>query len=377
MARTLQWLEKQKAAEPAANALRLRAMAHGRPKDVADLDLQLGQMARQAAEFGDPYAMAAYALAAMEANKPELAGPVVEQLIRLAREERGGAYWALHANTPYYGWGRSGQVETTALVVSALARWRKAGHATGALDTLIDRGALFLLQNVDAGGAWATSQATVGALTALLDTWSRDNGGKASEVEVHVNGVSGGKVLLPTGRTVRAALVVDVSSLLRPGANEISLTGFESRAQQVQLRAEWYETWGPKRPAKELDMQVHFNQVAAAVNDQVACDVVISRPSFRGYGMMIAEVGLPPGAEVDRGVLEDLIADWKNGVNSYEVAPDRVTFYVWPRAADVKFRFVFRPRFGLKARAAQSVLYDYYNPDERVVLAPDRFVVGR
>lgn len=93
--------------------------------------------------------------------------------------------------------------------------------------------------------------------------------------------------------------------------------------------------------------------------------------------MMIATVGLPPGAEVDRGVLESLIGDRKSGVDSYEVEPDHVTFYVWPRAADVKFRFVFRPRYAMKARGTQSVLYDYYNPDERVVLEPAKFIVSQ
>jgi len=334
-------------------------------------------MARQAAEFTDPYAMAAYAMAALEANKSELAGPVVEHLVRLARDERGAAYWALRSNTPYHGWGRSGQVETTALVVSAMARWRKAGRGNEALTTLIDRGALFLLQNADAGGAWATSQATVAALTALLDTWSHDGGVNAAQIEVRVNGVSGGKLLLPAGRSVRAPLVLDVSRLLRAGANEILLTGFESRAQQVQVSAAWYEVWGPKRKARELDLEVHYSALTAAVNDSISCDVVITRPSFRGYGMMIATVGLPPGAEVDRGGLESLIGDRNSGVDSYEVEPDHVTFYVWPRAADVKFRFAFRPRYPMKARAAQSVLYDYYNPDERVVLEPAKFAVSQ
>ena len=74
-------------------------------------------------------------------------------------------------------------------------------------------------------------------------------------------------------------------------------------------------------------------------------------------------------------MLEEIIGDSKNGVDSYEVAPDHVTFYVWPRAADVKFRFLFRPRFAMKARAAQSLLYDFYNPDSHLVLAPETFVV--
>jgi hypothetical protein len=372
-----EWLAKQKTEDPAANALRMRALARWRVKDSTDLDRQLGEMARKAAEFGDPYAMAAYALAALDADHAELAGPVIEQLGRLAQDERGAAYWALRANTPYHGWGRAGQVETTALVVSALAHWRKAGHDDAALKTLIDRGALFLLQNAEGRGGWSTSQATVRALVALLDTWDRDDDARAAQVEVRVNGASAGTVALPAGRSVRGPLVVDISRQLRAGANEVSLTGFAPRAQQVQMTAVWYEPWGPKRLAKELDMQVRYGTLAAAINQPVACDVEISRPSFRGYGMMIAEIGLPPGAEVDRGVLEDIVGDARSGVDSYEVAPDHAKFYVWPRAADVKFRFLFRPRFAMKARAAQSALYDYYNPDERVVLAPASFVVGR
>jgi hypothetical protein len=108
----------------------------------------------------------------------------------------------------------------------------------------------------------------------------------------------------------------------------------------------------PKRKAKELDMEVRYTALTATVNDSMACDVVISRPSFRGYGMMLATIGLPPVAEVDRGLLESLIAEGKSGVDSYEVEPDHVTFYVLRRAADVMFRLVLRPRYAMTARAA-------------------------
>lgn len=376
VARARQWLNRQTADQSAVNALRVQALARTQSGD-GDLDRQLGGMARKEVEYGDPYELAAYALATMEANKLELAGPTIDQLRRAAQEERGAAWWALRANTPYHGWGRWGQVETTAMAVSALARWRKVGHDDAALNTLIDRGALFLLRNTGDGGAWATSQSTVRALMALLDVWSGNNDAEAALVEVRVNGAIAGKVPMPAGNSVQAPLVLDISRLLRAGDNQISLAGFEPRRLQVQLTSTWYETWGPKRPDKDLDMEVRYSTLDAAINDPVACDVVISRPAFRGYGMMIAEVGLPPGAEVDRGVLEEIIADSKNGVDSYEVRPDHVTFYVWPRAADLKFRFRFRPRFAMKAHSAQSLLYDFYNPDSHVVLAPEKFVVRR
>jgi uncharacterized protein YfaS (alpha-2-macroglobulin family) len=58
-----------------------------------------------------------------------------------------------------------------------------------------------------------------------------------------------------------------------------------------------------------------------------------------------------------------------------DVLPDRVIFYLWPPAGGVKFDFKFRARYGIKAKSAPSVLYDYYNPEARAVVAPVQFVV--
>jgi hypothetical protein len=55
----------------------------------------------------------------------------------------------------------------------------------------------------------------------------------------------------------------------------------------------------------------------------------------------------------------------------------RIANNLFKHAADIKFRFLFRPRFAMKARAAQSVLYDFYNPDSHVVLTPETFTIGR
>jgi A-macroglobulin receptor len=90
---------------------------------------------------------------------------------------------------------------------------------------------------------------------------------------------------------------------------------------------------------------------------------------------LIARIGLPPGSEVDRGTLAPAIADPKTGVDSSEVEPDSVTVYIWPCAADNAFSFVFRPRFPLTAKSSGSLVYDYYNPNDRAALAPQLFRV--
>jgi len=90
--------------------------------------------------------------------------------------------------------------------------------------------------------------------------------------------------------------------------------------------------------------------------------------------MMLAEVGLPPGAEVDRASLE-AVKESGEGVGSYEVQPDRVVFYVWPIAGGSKFGFDFRLRYRMVSSSAPSTLYDYYNPEAAAAVMPVKFSV--
>lgn len=105
------------------------------------------------------------------------------------------------------------------------------------------------------------------------------------------------------------------------------------------------------------------------------CKVRAERVGHRGYGMMLAEIGLPPGADVNRASLQDAMESSNWAIGRYDVLPDRVIVYLWPRAGGVNFEFTFRPRFGISAKTTAFALYDYYNPEERTVLPPAHFTV--
>jgi hypothetical protein len=55
---------------------------------------------------------------------------------------------------------------------------------------------------------------------------------------------------------------------------------------------------------RALKLKVNFDRREAKVGEAVVCRVEAERIGFTGYGMLIAEIGLPPGAEVDRESLE-------------------------------------------------------------------------
>ena len=91
--------------------------------------------------------------------------------------------------------------------------------------------------------------------------------------------------------------------------------------------------------------------------------------------MMLAEVGLPPGADVDHASLDSAVADSGWDLQSYEVQPDRVVFYLWPRAGGTTFSFSLKARFPMTAQSSESILYDYYNPEARASVPPARFTI--
>jgi hypothetical protein len=107
---------------------------------------------------------------------------------------------------------------------------------------------------------------------------------------------------------------------------------------------------------------------------EISCAVETERVGFKGYGMLLAEIGIPPGADVSRESLQAAMdADWS--LSRYDVLPDRIIFYMWSKAGGTKFNFKFKPRYGINAQTPASVVYDYYNEEAKATIAPLKFEV--
>ncbi len=114
---------------------------------------------------------------------------------------------------------------------------------------------------------------------------------------------------------------------------------------------------------RDLAYSMKWERTEAGRGDLVKCEVSAARTSERGWGMLIAEVGLAPGMEVDRASLEAVLQSQSARVDSYEVRPDKVVFYLWPRGEVSRFEFFVRLPLAMKARSGFSRLYDYNNPE--------------
>jgi hypothetical protein len=366
------WMSTIPATSPGRH--RALSMRYAVGAELRDFETHFAGLAREAVSVKDSYLAASLALSAIQAGKTELARPVIEELVKMALKEDGVAWWTVQGmSTPFYGWGKTGDVETTSLAVSALTAWGKAGGGVAGTAELIQRASLFLLRQADAAGAWASSQASSRALLALLEVPGLV-GGASGEFQVTVNGKPAGAVRVPGPGVLRGPIRLDLTGFLQPGAPAaVKLAGLGGHALQVQISASWYKPWQGPRHSGSLRLETSFSRLNAETNELIRCDVSIHRPT--PSGMLIAEIGLPPGADVDRASLSALLDRPGMGIDSFEVAPDRVTVYVWPRLSDTGFHFYFRPRFAMKALSAPSALYDFYNPAERTVLPPVRFEV--
>lgn len=91
------------------------------------------------------------------------------------------------------------------------------------------------------------------------------------------------------------------------------------------------------RNSGALRLAVSYDKPQAQIGEEVTCNVAAERIGHQGdgqmFGMMLAEIGLPPGADVDRASLEAAAKASGWALNHFDILPDRVIVYLWPRAA--------------------------------------------
>ena len=105
----------------------------------------LGYLEKQASSYDEPYLIASYVLASLAAGdkfRVTRTWPGWDSS-NIAKAISAIGRWS---NTPFYGWGTAGRIETTALVLQA---FEKASENNSSQDPLTSRGLLFLVHGQD------------------------------------------------------------------------------------------------------------------------------------------------------------------------------------------------------------------------------------
>jgi len=294
-------------------------------------------------EGGDSYRQALVTLALAASGHHASARRAATQLAGMEWTSRG---------TLSYGRGSAGRVETTGLAVQALM---VAGVAPGAAA----KGIEYLVQ-ARREGDWGSTQATIQALRALTAA----SAGGQTRAKVKIVFRSG-----PNAREMEVVLgggsvpSVDLTDFL--GAETLEVDAPSEVALNLQLVTRHFEPWAREEAPLGLDLQVPERWTVGRPT-RIAATV-------RGVGarMVVAEIGLAPGATPAAGSLEKLMAERK--IARYETRLDRVVFYLASVEGDTRLDFDVVPRLAAEARVRPSLAYEFYDPD-RLAAAPSTFV---
>ncbi len=324
------------------------------------------------ATLDDPYSLSLLGLAAFDAGDEALARTVASKLTTLAKDEAGAAYWNLESNTAFNGWGSTGRIETTALATQLFLKLNSNSD-------LVGKAMVFLLKNKDRYGVWYSTQTTINVLDTFVASLATSDRAATQQVQVLINGQPVTTIEITPDKLDQ--IIVDLNGKLAADKNVVELRSSDRSPLMVQIVSNHYIDWKEADAAgrtvnqsRALTLDYTCDRSDGAIMQEVSCSVAAERVGYRGYGMLLAEIGTPPGADVSRESLQAAMdADWS--ISRYDILPDRIVLYMWSKAGGTKFNFKFRPRYGINAQTPASVVYDYYNPEAQATVAPLRFAV--
>jgi uncharacterized protein YfaS (alpha-2-macroglobulin family) len=286
----------------------------------------------------------------------------------MAKESDEEAYWEGKTPTPFFGRGRSGDLETTALATYALIR-----H--GGYPMLVNKALTYLVRNKDEFGTWQTTQATIWSLKAFIAAMERSKSEINGTLVVRVNGekVAEWRITPENADIVRTA---DASRYVREGTNEVTLEFDGTGSLLYQVSARFYLPWEliPPVPEEPLQVRVSYDRTELQTNETVTCKVRVTNRRPMAAQMVIVDIGIPPGFEVLTDDLTTLVE--RKVLQKFELTPRQVICYLdrIDGGATVEWQFRLRAKMPVKAKTGRTTAYEYYAPQERSIVAPTMLV---
>lgn len=316
------------------------------------------------AAIGDPYTLALMANALL-AIDPEggSATPYIERLKAIKKSSPDGKqlWWELpdQVVSPFFGRGRAGSVETTAVAVVALiAAKAPNSEIGGALD--------WLTTQRDPRGLWLSTQATVMALKALI-----------VGTEIAASGKGQGRSLqyaLDLEKPIDVVIsddqadvvrTINLSEALTVGEHKLTLgnTGPNAPVYQVVW---WYhvpDSRGGDRSSGGLTIELSLDKTELTLEQTAEATVTVRNSSMQASPMTIVELPIPAGFAV---VPESLPSLGQSQIEKVQINAGNVVLYLRSLpGADAQSRFVYRlkPMMPAQVQVPPARVYEYYDPD--------------
>jgi uncharacterized protein YfaS (alpha-2-macroglobulin family) len=165
---------------------------------------------------------------------------------------------------------------------------------------------------------------------------------------------------------------VDARSVVKPGANKVRITFNGKGSSLYQIVGKYYQPWAQVKEldAEALDIALKYDRTTLAKDDMVTADVTVTNKLPATTSMIIVDLGIPPGFEVQAEDFENLIE--KGTLQKYTLTGRQIICYVEKLTPQqvLKFSYRLRAKYPIKAQTPKSRVYEYYNTDRNAEAQP-------
>ncbi|MBM3500058.1 MAG: hypothetical protein FJX74_15465 [Armatimonadetes bacterium] len=108
----------------------------------------------------------------------------------------------------------------------------------------------------------------------------------------------------------------------------------------------------------------------------VTAQVTIRNNTPARMGMVLVDLGVPPGFEVQSGDLAELVGS--KIIEKFSLTGRQVIVYLeeLTPGQEVRLQYRLKAKFPIKAKTPESTAYEYYNPDNNGVSQPEELTVS-
>lgn len=337
----------------------------------------------------DPYVvtLVANALVAADLQEGEISSfteGVLDELASMAQYDGDAAFWSSDVATFMGSEGQTGSIETTGLGAFALLRANRHPEIANAALT-------YLVRQKDSFGTWHSTQATVMALKAMLESVKVGAEDVNAIVTVSLNGGQS-RTLSIHPENFDVVQLVSFDDISPGGQNQVVIEVDGKGELMYQISGAYYLPWadaiaqGDIGEGELVSINVHYDRTELHVDDTVQVDVSVELNKDGRAEWALIDLGIPPGFSVKTEDLSALVNRYQDvpedyglpTVERFELTGRQVLVYIGglSHGNPLSFSYRLQAKFPIVAQTPASSVYDYYNPDVNGEQAPIAIVVN-
>lgn len=328
----------------------------------------------------DPYVLALVARALRKlspTDRTHLAYLARLHELKQASPDGKVVWWDLPQDrrTTFFGSGRSGNVEATAM--AALAMLEANAHRSDA-----DSALAWLVQQKDSHGTWHTTQATVLALKALLaaaDGPKHDL--KPRVVHVAIDGQPVRQIEI-SAEQADVMQQIDLTAAIPIGNHRMTITDRGDSMPGYQIASRYYlpqelieNRHKDAATDSQLSISLKFDRTELPQGDRLAVSAAAVNRRAIVAPMVLLDLPIPPGFSAELADFEALMSSGK--IDKYQVTQRSVIVYLRELQPKVplELNYHLRATMPVKARVRPALISHYYDPDVQAESAPAELTV--